>query len=82
MAAIHTWKECIPLSAQLAQTECSSQVECIELFIILIRNATFLVSVAKMINNFAGYFFSAAHSLTLLSHLEFTFAKQDNHLYH
>lgn len=56
MAAIHTWEECIPLSEQPAHAECGSQVEWIELFTILIWNATFLVSVAKTVNNFVGGF--------------------------
>lgn len=52
MAAVHTWEECIPLSGQPAQTECSSQVEWGELFTVLIGNATFLVSGAETVNNF------------------------------
>ena len=35
MAAEHTWAECLPLSGQPAQAECSSQVEWGELFTIL-----------------------------------------------
>ena len=68
MAAEHTWAECLPLSGQPAQAECSSQVEWGELFTILIGNATFLVSGAKTVNNFVWIFFfffpQAALSLT------------------
>lgn len=52
-----TREECIPLSEQPAQTECGSQVEWAELFTISIWNATFLVFVAKIVNNFVGFFF-------------------------
>ena len=69
MAAEHTWAECLPLSGQPAQAECSSQVEWGELFTILIGNATFLVSGAKTVNNFVWIFFFFSLKLLLVWHL-------------